>query len=225
MHAESKQRFLRAFGIAYARFLSGGPEPDALSAAARRQLGPPLPAHIRPRLQGVQIRHGDKAALVFTTVSHSFTVALKVQLRGGHWLVLAITPPDLDQASAPPPPTPIAAPAGAGQPSAAARAFLAGYLRLLNGRGSVAELQDVTPQLRADLRAHPVAVANDGTLHLAHPGMAGTDRRWKAEPLITNGQTTFELMLTVVKAATRTCTSHQCHLQRQWVVSAIRDPG
>jgi hypothetical protein len=199
--------------------------PDDLSATARRQLGARLGRHVKVRLQGVQLRHDDQAALLMAAGGRRFTVPVTVQLRGARWSVLTIAPPDLDQLEAPPPAPPAEPPAAAREPIASARAFLAGYLRLLNGRGSAAQLHNSTPRLRAELGARPVAVPNDGTLRLAHLGIAGAGPTWTAEPLITNGQTTFELKLTIEKAATRRCASHPCHLPRQWVVSAIRSPG
>ena len=215
-------RAARAFALSYARYLAGTAAASQLAsvtAAVRGTLGPRIP---------VRERHGPLAVLTiaqqsaasssyvitFADHAHTFLAAATIRLQHGRWLVVSLTPPDLDTILNPNP-SPQRPPAAAAAPLAAARGFLAGYLRLIYGHAQLSAVAHLTRALHNRLRQQPPRAT--ATLHALHPRVAtlGIQQQrstWTAKALIADGQSTYELILPLVQQ------------HGQWLVSDTEYP-
>jgi hypothetical protein len=212
----------RAFALSYARYLAGTAAASQLAsstATVRGQLGPRIPT---------RERHGPLAVLTITQQSatsssyvitvadhaHTFLAAATVRLQHRRWLVVSLTPPDLDTILNPNP-SPRRPSAAAAAPLASARGFLAGYVRLIYGHAQLSAVHDPTRALHTRLRQQsPRATA---TLHALHPRVAtlGIQQQrstWTAKALIADSQSTYELILPLVQQ------------HGQWLVSDTEYP-
>jgi hypothetical protein len=211
----------RTFALSYARYLAGTAAASQLAsvtAPVREQLGPRIPA---------RERHGPLAVLTIAQQSaasssyvitvadhaHTFLAAATIRLEHGRWLVVSLTPPDLDTILNPNP-SPQRPPAAA-VPLAAARGFLAGYLPMIYGHAQLSAVHDLTRALHTRLRQQPPRAT--ATLHALHPRVAtlGIQQQrstWTAKALITDGQSTYELILPLVQQ------------HGQWLVSDTEYP-
>ena len=212
----------RMFAHAYAGYLDGqlpaGAVKDA-SAAARAQLGPPIPS---PRRTGPLLLRAAQhvpGTLTFSLTlrdrEHMFTAQVTLGHTGGRRMVLAVTPPDLDTILAPPPRA-IPPPAGSTPAQQAARALLAGNLPWQYGNASVQTISDLTSKLHASLQANPPRVPP--AVRRLRPQVRSLAMQrangggWQELVVIFDGQQTYELVLTVRQAEGR------------WLVSAVRLP-
>ena len=146
--------------------------------------------------------------------AHTFTAQLTPARVSSRWLIVAVTPPDLDTILAPAP-RPIPQPAGSGQARHAARMFIGGYLTWLYGQAPLRAVRTATSGLLAGFKAHPSRVPP--TMQALRPtiaaiGMQRHGRRWQALANISDGRETYELVLTIAQTRWR------------WLVSTVSSP-
>jgi hypothetical protein len=213
---------LQTFAGAYGAYLDGrvpaATLPDA-TAAARGEVGPPIPASRRAGTLALsaisQIPGGPSYIVSLRDRQHTFGAQLTLTATATGWQVNAISPPDLDTilgpaASAIPPP---AGSAGAQQ---AARAFIAGYLAWLYRHAPADAIADATPSLLTELKANPPANYPPAYLALAHVVAltlkAAPDGSWLAYVTVNDGALTYDLPLTVIAA------------QGRWLISKVGSP-
>jgi hypothetical protein len=211
---------------AYARFLSGagatGGLPDttpgvralagrvgAIPAARRR--GTLLMTGLRPAAGAA-----DRYLVTARDQAHTFYAQITLAERHGRWLVVALTPPDVVQALAPPGPPAPAPPPGSGSAEDAARLFLGRYLPWLYGHAPLRTITAATSRLLASLKTHPPRVPP--TIQSLRPKVAAIamqrrGRSWQALSNINHGRETYELVLTVAQTRGR------------WLVSNVSSPG
>ncbi len=215
-------RALQTFAGAYGAYLDGRVPPATLpdaTAAARGEVGPPIPA---PRRAGTlalvaisQIAGGPSYIVSLRDREHTFGAQLTLTATAAGWQVSAISPPDLDTILGPPA-SAIPPPAGSADAQHAARAFMNGYLAWLYRHGPADAIADATPSLLTELKANPPAHFPPAYLALAHVValalQAAPDRSWLAYVTVNDGALTYDLPLTVVAA------------QSQWLVSNLGSP-
>lgn len=146
--------------------------------------------------------------------AHTFTAQLTLAPVSGRWLLVSVAPPDLDTILAPPPRA-IPQPAGSGPAEHAARTFVTGYLPWLYGQAPLRAVKTATGGLLAGFKAHPPRVPP--TMQTLRPKVAAIamqrrDHRWQALANISDGQETYELVLTIA------------HTRGSWLVSNVSLP-
>ncbi len=213
---------LQTFAGAYGAYLDGrvpaATLPDA-TAAARAEVGPPIPA---PRRAGTlalvaisQIAGGPSYIVSLRDRQHTFGAQLTLTATAAGWQVSTISPPDLDTILGPPT-SAIPPPAGSAGAQHAARAFMNGYLAWLYRHGPTNAIADATPSLLTELKANPPANYPPAYLALAHVVAlalkAAPDKSWLAYVTVNDGALTYDLPLTVVAA------------QSRWLVSKVGSP-
>jgi hypothetical protein len=211
----------RVFAIAYGRYLDGqlraGALPDVTSTA-RAQAGPMIPPARRAdplTVQSVQqIPAGARFMIALRDRAHTFTASLTLAKVRGRWLLVSVSPPDLDTILAPTP-RPIPEPEGSGPPERAARMFIAGYLAWLYGQAPVHAIRTAASRLLARFTGHPPRVPP--TIRSLRPAveaiaMARSGRGWQALANISDGHETYELVLTIA------------HTREQWLISNVSSP-
>jgi hypothetical protein len=214
------------FAAAYARFLDGADTasglPDATAGArALASRGGSIPAaRRRGTLLMTQLRPAAGATggylLTARDDAHTFYLPITLAEQHGHWLVVALTPPDFVQVLAPAGPPPPAGPHGSTAPERASRLFLSGYLPWLYGQAPLRTITAATNELLANLKAHPPRVPP--TMQSLRPKVAAIamqrrdGRDWQALPNINDGHETYELVLTVA------------HTRGRWLVNNVSSP-
>ncbi|MGO9959183.1 MAG: hypothetical protein ACLP50_24980 [Solirubrobacteraceae bacterium] len=204
------QGVVALFAGAYVRFLDGDQTamqlPDATPSVRRLAAagGQVPPAARRGTLVMVSLKPAqgvpDEWYVGARDLAHTFYAMIDVGVLHGGAIVTGIDTPDFEQDLAPPgPPSP--PPAKASLPALdAARVFLRGYLPWLYAEGPLAAVHDATPELLAYLEAHTPRVPL--TMQGLHPRVAAiaVQRRgavWQALPNVTDGDETYELVLTL----------------------------
>jgi hypothetical protein len=213
------------FAGAYVRFLDGeltaAQLPDATAAMRRLAAagGEVPPARRRGTLVLVSLKPArgvpGRWYLAARDLAHTFYAAVDVGLVAGRLVVTGIETPDFEQVLAPPGPPAPPPPAGSRPALNAARVFLHGYLPWLYAEGPLGAIHDATRGLLAYLKAHPPIVPL--TMQHLHPRVAAIAVQrdtgsWQALPSITDGDETYELVLSLDLTAGR------------WVVSAVSLP-
>jgi hypothetical protein len=213
------------FAAAYVRFQDGagtaGGLPDATpsvralagrmgSIPAARRRGTLLMTELSPAV-------GARNSYLLTARddAHAFYAQMTLAERYGRWLVAELTPPDFVQVFAPAGPPPPSPPPGSSRAEDAARLFLRSYLPWLYGQAPLRAITAATNGLLADLKAHPPRVPP--TMQALRPKVAAIamqrrGRGWQALPNISDGQETYELVLTIAQERGR------------WLVSNVNSP-
>jgi hypothetical protein len=213
------------FAAAYVHFLDGAGTasglPDTTSSvrALATRAGAIPAARRRGTLVMTQLRPaaGTTGSYLLTARddAHTFYTQITLAEQHGHWLVVALTPPDFVQVLAPAGPPQPAPPHGSAAAENAARLFLGGYLPWLYGQAPLHTIMGATNGLRADLKAHPPRVPP--TMQSLQPKVAAIamqrrGRDWQALPNINDGHETYELVLTVT------------HTRGGWLVNNVSSP-
>jgi len=211
----------RAFATAYGRYLDGQLHASALpdaTSTARAQAGAMIPPARRAGSLAVQSVQQIPASPTFLIGlrdrAHTFTAQLTLAAVSGGWLVVAIAPPDLDTILAPAPRA-IPEPAGSGPAEHAVRTFMSGYLAWLYDQAPLRAVTTATGGLLAGFKAHPPRVPlTMRTLraNVAAIAMQRREHRWQALANISDGQETYELVLTIA------------HTRGRWLVSNVSLP-
>jgi hypothetical protein len=214
------------FAAAYARFLDGADTasglPDATAGArALAARGGSIPAaRRRGTLLMTQLRPAAGATggylLTGRDDAHTFYLQITLAEQHGHWLVVALTPPDFVQVLAPAGPPPPAGPHGSTAPERASRLFLSGYLPWLYGQAPLRTITAATNELLANLKAHPPRVPP--TMRSLRPKVAAIAMQrhgggWQALPGINDGRETYELVLAIA------------HTRGRWLVTNVTSPA
>jgi uncharacterized protein YceK len=213
------------FAGAYVRFLDGELTAAQLSDATApvRRLaaagGQVPPARRRGTLVLVSLKPAQGVPgrwyLAARDLAHTFYAAVDVGVLARRPVVTGIETPDFEQVLAPPGPPAPPPPAGSQPALNAARVFLRGYLPWLYAEGPLGAIHDATSGLLAYLKVHPPIVPL--TMQHLHPRVAAIAVQrdggsWQALPNITDGDETYELVLSLDLTAGR------------WVVSAVSLP-
>lgn len=132
--------------------------------------------------------------------AHRLYAQLLLAKPPGGWIVNTLVPPDfstqlqpVSKATGP------KIPAGGTAPLRAARTFLKSYLVLTRAR--VAQLRDVTPRLRAELKRDAPNVAGPLQARVLVLPIHRQGSAWIATPSISNGTNTYELVIKLIKGA------------------------
>jgi hypothetical protein len=216
------QAVVASFAGAYVRFLDGDGTaarlPDA-TASVRLQAGtggaiPPLRRRGTLVMVSLTPAQGapDRWDLSARDLAHTFYATIDVGVLAGRAIVTGIETPDFEQVLAPPGPQPPPAHAGSLPALNAARVFLAGYLPWLYHEAPLTSIQGASPALLEYLKANTPRVPL--TMQGLHPRVAAIAVQrhrgsWQALPNITDGQETYELVLSLRLTAGR------------WLVTAV----
>lgn len=215
-----------AFASAYVRFLDGelgaGGLPDASAKvrALAARAGAIPPGKRRGTLMLVQLHPAagvkGQYLLAARDAAHTVYAQLEVGVVAGQWTVSNLVPPDFVQSFAGPGPPAPAPPPGSAAAEGAARAFLSGYLPWLYGHGPLAAVRDASQALLTRLKANPPRIPP--TMIALHAsvvalGMQRDGPGWQALPNITDGEQSYELVLSVRRVKSR------------WLVSNIGSPN
>jgi hypothetical protein len=210
------------FAAAYVRFLDGAGTarrlPDATSTvrALAGRAGPIPAARRRGTLVISEVRAAVSASnsylLSARDDAHAFYAQMTLAEQDRRWLVAKLTPPDFVQVFAPAGPPPTAPPPGSAGAEDAARLFLRGYLPWLYGQAPLRAISGATSGLLADFKAHPPRIPPTMQALRAKVAAIAMQRRgngWQALPNISDGDETYELVLTIAQTHGR------------WVVSNV----
>lgn len=200
------------FAVAYVRFLDGAGTASGLAAttptvrALAGQAGPVPAARRRGTLVIAQLRPAVGATgsylLTARDDAHAFYAQMTLAQQHGQWVVAQFTPPDLVQVFAPAGPAPPPPPPGSTAAKASTQLFLRGYLPWLYGQTPLRAISAAAGGLLTNLKAHPPRVPP--TIHslaakVAAIAMQRHGRGWQALANITDGNDTYELVLTVAQ--------------------------
>ena len=135
--------------------------------------------------------------------AHTFYAQITLDERQGRWVVVQLTPPDFVQTFAAAGPPPPARPRGSAAAQNTAVRFLQAYLPWLYGHAPLRAVHDAAPGLLASLKSHPPRVPP--AMQSLQPKIAAIAMQrhgsgWQALPNITDGQETYELVLTITRA-------------------------
>lgn len=207
----------QSFAIAYARFLSGegaaAALPDATAAVQRlvARAGR-APAHAgagSARLTGAL--RIDPQTWTLALADGGFTVHANVTVaraRGG-WRISGLVPPDFESELQRPTPGAGVLPAAGVAPARAARAFLTAYLAFEYGQASLGAIPDMTGRLRRFLADNTPRLAVALRPRIVALVMRRSGSSWLAEPSVTDGQQTYEVVVRLARVGER------------WVVTGI----
>jgi len=168
-------------------------------------------------LTQIQPAAGENSSYLLTARddAHTFFAQLMLAEQRGRWLVVQLTPPDFVQVFAPAGPPPPPQPPGSTGAQIGAQRFLAGYLPWLYGQAPLHILTTATIGLVAGFKAHPPRVPQ--TMRALRPkvdaiALQRLGRRWLALANISDGNETYELVLTIA------------HAHGHWLVSNVSSP-
>jgi hypothetical protein len=213
------------FAGAYVRFLDGAgaarglPDATASVRALAEQAGPIPATRRRGTLVLVQLRLalGERGSYLLSASdrAHTFYAELTVAPYAGHWLVVALTPPDFVQVLAAAGPGPPRSPLASRPAELVARRFLRGYLPWLYDRARLRTAGTAGTDLQRRLSTRAPRVPT--TLQRLSPRLVALAIQhdhggWQALANITDGSETYELALTVT------------NLRGQWLVDRVSSP-